>query len=99
MVGFARRRLWAVGSGLCALVVAGCLGGFGCWFGGCLGVGLVGGCLGAMWSLGCLDWCLARSALGGWAAVDRFDFGLWRRGWFWSWRRRLVMIVGMVVAG
>ena len=45
MVGFARHGLWAGGGGLCLLVVAGCLGGFGCWFGGCLGVGLIGGCL------------------------------------------------------
>ena len=45
MVGFACHGLWAVGGGLCSLVVAGCLGGFRCWFGGCLGVGLIGGCL------------------------------------------------------
>ena len=45
MVGFARHGLWAVGGGVCSLVVAGCLGGFGYWFGGCLGVGLIGGCL------------------------------------------------------
>ena len=45
MVDFARHGLWAVGGGLCSSVVAGCLGGFGCWFGGCLGVGLIGGCL------------------------------------------------------
>ena len=35
----------AVGGGLCSPVVAGCLGGFGYWFGGCFGVGLIGGCL------------------------------------------------------
>ena len=45
MVDFARHGLRAVGGGLCSPVVAGCLGGFGCWFGGCLGVGLIGGCL------------------------------------------------------
>ena len=33
MVDFARHGLWAVGGGLCSPVVAGCLGGFGCWFG------------------------------------------------------------------
>ena len=37
---------WVMGDRLCSLVVAGCLGGYECWFGGCLGVGLIGGCLG-----------------------------------------------------
>ena len=45
---------WVVGGGLCSPVVAGCLGGFGCWFSGCLGVGLIGGCLG-QWVFGWLQ--------------------------------------------
>ena len=55
MVGFARHGLWAMGGGLCSPVVAGCLGGFGCWFGGCLGVGLIGGCL-RQWVFGWRFW-------------------------------------------
>nr|POE45465.1 hypothetical protein CFP56_20135 [Quercus suber] len=54
-VGFARHGLWAVGGGLCSLVVAGYLGGFGCWFGGCLGVGLIGGSL-RQWVFGWWFW-------------------------------------------
>ena len=45
---------WVVGGGLCSPVVAGCLGGFGCWFSGCLCVGLIGGCLG-QWVFGWLQ--------------------------------------------
>ena len=47
--------LLAMGGGLCSPVVTRCLGGFGCWFGGCLGVGLIGGCL-RQWVFGWRFW-------------------------------------------
>ena len=46
--------LWVMGDRLCSPVVVGCLGGFECWFGGCLGVGLIGGCL-VWWVFGWLQ--------------------------------------------
>ena len=55
MVGFAHHGLWAVGGGLCSPVVVGCLDGFGCWFSGCLGVVLIGGCL-REWVFGWRFW-------------------------------------------